>query len=150
VQQYEIIIGNGLSNGLSTASALSSNPLFTSAPSAVLASPERRGQSPIVEGGETGPEGETSKETDAEGTGNQANPRGDPDRKEPGSWPEATGGGATRSRATKRRHLQRRSDQDLGERAKFGATRASPSLSFWSTPRSAKFLPDLGLAEVGL
>ena len=30
----------------------------------------------------------------------------------------------------KRRHLQRRSDQDLGERARFGATRASPSLSF--------------------
>ena len=75
-----------------------------------------------------GPEGETLKDT---GAGGAQIPQ-PPGR--PGIWRLSflAGGGRRRgdlSTPAKRRHLRRKSDQDLGERARFGATWTSPSRS---------------------
>jgi len=96
-------------------------------------------------GGDAGPERATSRETWRRRS-QARQPPGQPGSQGQLLGREKCGRRGNPEPGSSRRHLRRRSDQDLGERAKHGATRASPSLSFWG-PTSAR-QPQSGVSQV--
>src|SRR5580704_662384 len=86
---------------LCTGSAPAPRRMRTAPPFTVLARPVGSEHSSIVEGGETEPERETSKETDAGGPKVRATSGQPETAKDQGSRPEEEGDGATRRRRPK-------------------------------------------------